>query len=183
MFDTLKNYDIVPKDSDINQYDFLFDFGSATTTTTTDEAADNKIPYDAEFTMIEDAIEEIFYGLQNDLMINKDSLNFNTFYHYLLQKLTANLEFAIQLGIHKFGVKPQEIQLTVNDAKNEIINEVIELRKQDSLENEIEYRKKYGGYDRTVQSLRKELTKLNREYRDDDKDQQQKQKHGERNDF
>jgi hypothetical protein len=26
MFDALKNYDIVPEDSDINQYDFLFDF-------------------------------------------------------------------------------------------------------------------------------------------------------------
>lgn len=26
MFDTLKNYDIVPEDSDISQYDFLFDF-------------------------------------------------------------------------------------------------------------------------------------------------------------
>jgi hypothetical protein len=134
-------------------------------------AATDKIPYDAEFTMIEDAMEKILYGLQNE-----DSLNFNTFYHYLLRKLTGNLEFAIQLGIHKFGVKPEEIQLSVNDAKNDIINEVIELRKQDSLENEIEYRKKYGGYDRTVQSLRKELSKLNREYREDDKDQQQKQK-------
>ena len=27
MFDSLKNYDIVPEDSDISQYDFLFDFG------------------------------------------------------------------------------------------------------------------------------------------------------------
>jgi hypothetical protein len=26
MFDALKNYDIVPEDSDISQYDFLFDF-------------------------------------------------------------------------------------------------------------------------------------------------------------
>jgi hypothetical protein len=29
MFDTLKKYDIVPEDSDISQYDFLFDFSSA----------------------------------------------------------------------------------------------------------------------------------------------------------
>jgi hypothetical protein len=94
----------------------------------------------------------------------------------LLQKLTGNLEFAIQLGIHKFGVKPEEIQLIVNNAKNEIINKVIELGKQDSLENEIEYRKRYGGYDKTAQTLRRELTKLNREYCRDDKDQQQKQK-------
>jgi hypothetical protein len=28
MFDTLKNYDIVPEDSQINDYDFLFDFAS-----------------------------------------------------------------------------------------------------------------------------------------------------------
>jgi hypothetical protein len=27
MCDSLKNYDIVPEDSDISQYDFLFDFG------------------------------------------------------------------------------------------------------------------------------------------------------------
>jgi hypothetical protein len=26
MFDALKNYDIVPEDSDLSQYDFLFDF-------------------------------------------------------------------------------------------------------------------------------------------------------------